>query len=140
MCMFCRSLFVLLYFFTFGHCVVCSYIRILISPLVSSNSSNTLQWPVHLSAVPQDGLGYFRVLKSPSCMGLYVIRVSMSLGLTSIVHGSLCCPSSYIIWSHFRSVWVFMLSQFLYHLVLLPFCMSLYVFRLSMSLCLTSVL
>ena len=71
----------------------------------------------------------------PFCMGLHVVRVSMSLGITSILcrsiccpiflsldltavlYGSLCCPSFYVTWSHFRSVWVSMLSKVLCHLV-----------------------
>jgi hypothetical protein len=94
----------------------------------------------------------------PFCMGLYVVRVSMSLGLTPVLYGSLCCPSFYVTWSHSRSVWVSMLSEFLCHLVSLryvwfsmfsrflchlislPFCMGLYFFRFSMSLNFTSIL
>jgi hypothetical protein len=40
MCIFCRSLFILLSFFFFGHCVKLFFsdLRILITPLVSSNS------------------------------------------------------------------------------------------------------
>ena len=64
----------------------------------------------------------------------------MSLGLTSIMYGSLCFPSFYVTWSHFRSVWVSMLSEFLCHLVSLPLCMVLYVFQVSMSFVLISVL
>ena len=68
------------------------------------------------------------------CIGLYVVRVSMSLGLTAVLYGSLCCPSFYVTWSHFRSVLVSMLSEFLCHLVSLPFCLGLYVIRVSISL------
>jgi hypothetical protein len=71
----------------------------------------------------------------PFYMGLHVVRVSMSLGITStlcrslccpnflsldltaVLYGSLCCPSFYVTWSHFRSVWVSMLSKVLCHLV-----------------------
>ena len=40
MCMFCRSLFVLLYFFFWPLCCLFFDLRILIAPLVSSNSSH----------------------------------------------------------------------------------------------------
>ena len=66
-------------------------------------------------------------------------RVSMSLGITSVLYGILCCLSFYLTWSHFRSVWVFMLSECLCHFVSLPFCMGLYVVRVSITLGLTSV-
>jgi hypothetical protein len=42
MCMFCRSLFVLLYFFFWPLCCLFFDIRILITPLVSSNSSSII--------------------------------------------------------------------------------------------------
>jgi hypothetical protein len=64
----------------------------------------------------------------------------MSLGLTSVLYGFLCCPSFYVTWSHFRSIWVSMLSEFLCHLVSLPFYMGFFVFLVSMLLGLTSVL
>ena len=67
-------------------------------------------------------------------------RVSMLLGLTSVMYGSLCCSGFYVTWSHLRSVWVYMLSQFLCHLVSLPLSMVFYVVTGSMSLDLTSVL
>jgi hypothetical protein len=113
----------------------------------------------------------YQLVSLPFCMGIYVFRVSMSLGLTSVLYGFLCCPSLYVIWSllsfcsglyvvrlsmllgltsvlyvylwctscyvtwcHFRSVWVSMLSEFLCHLVSLPFYMGFYVVRVSMSL------
>ena len=38
-CMFCRSLFVLLYFFFWSLCCLIFYLRLLIAPLVSSNCS-----------------------------------------------------------------------------------------------------
>ena len=78
----------------------------------------------------------------PFCMGLYVVRVSMSLGLTPVLYGSLCCPSPsfYVTWSHFRYVWFSMFSKFLCHLISLPFCMGVYFVRFSMSLNFTSVL
>jgi hypothetical protein len=76
----------------------------------------------------------------PFCMGLYVVRVSMSLVLTPVLYGFLCCPSFYVTWSHFRYVWFFMFSKFLCHLISLPFCMGLYFVRFSMSLNFTSVL
>jgi hypothetical protein len=79
------------------------------------------------------------LMSPPVCIGLYVVRVSMSLGLTPVLYGSLCCPSFYVTWSHPRSVWVSMLSEFLCHLVALPFCMGLDVVRVSMSLGLTSL-
>ena len=54
----------------------------------------------------------------------------MSRGLTSVLYGCICCPIFYVAWSHFRSVWVSMLSDFLCHLVSLPF---------SISLCCSSI-
>jgi hypothetical protein len=81
-----------------------------------------------------------RLVSHPFCLGLYVVRVPISLGLASVLYGSLCCPSFYVTWSHFRSVWVsyvvrvsmllgltsvlfgsLMLSEFLFHLLPLPF-------------------
>ena len=91
----------------------------------------------------------------PFCMGLYVVRVSMSLGRTSVLYGYLYFPCFYGTWSHFRYVWVSMLSEFLCHfrsvlvsmfseflchLVSLPLCMVLYVVRVSMSLGLISAI
>ena len=65
---------------------------------------------------------YLCHLVSPlCCMGLCVVRVSMSLGLNYVLYVS-------------------MLSVFLCHLVSLPFCMGLYVVRFCMSLGLTSVM
>ena len=80
------------------------------------------------------------LMSPPVCIGLYVVRVSMSLGLTPVLYGSLCCPSFYVTCSHFRYVWFSMSSKFLCHLISLPFCMGLYVVRVSMSLVLTSVM
>ena len=85
--------------------------------------------------------GFLCHLVSPSfCMGLYVVTVSMSLGLTSVMYGSLCCLNFYVTWSHFRYPWFSMLSQVPCHLVSLLFCMVLYVLRVSMSLGLISVI
>ena len=67
------------------------------------------------------------LVSHPSCASLFAVRVSMSLGLTSVLYGSLCCQSFYVIWSHFRPVWVSLLSDFLCHLVSLPYCVGLYV-------------
>ena len=39
-----------------------------------------------------------------------------------------------VTWPHIHSVWVSMLSEFLFHLLPLPFCMGLYSDRFSMSL------
>ena len=83
----------------------------------------------------------FHLVSLPVCVDLYVVRlsmslgltsvlyvslygvlVSMSLGLTSVLYGFLCCPSFYVTW------------------FLLSFCRGLYVVRLSMLLGLTSVL
>ena len=75
-----------------------------------------------------------RLVSHPFCLGLYVVRVSISLALFTVLHGSLFCPIFYVTWCHLRSVLVFMLSEFLCHLVSLPFCMGLYVVRVSMSL------
>jgi hypothetical protein len=80
------------------------------------------------------------LISPPVCIGLYVVRVSMSLGLTSVLYGFLCCPSFYVTWSHFRYVWFSMFSKFLCHLISLPFCMGLYFVRFPMSLNFTSVL
>ena len=47
--MFCRSLFVLLYFFFWPLCCLFFFdIRILITPLVSSNTSYKMEWGVRL--------------------------------------------------------------------------------------------
>jgi hypothetical protein len=67
----------------------------------------------------------FHLVSLPVCVDLYVVRLSMSLGLTSVLYVSLWCPSFYVTWSHFRFVWVSMLSEFLCHLVSLPFYMGL---------------
>ena len=74
----------------------------------------------------------------PFCMDLYFVRVSISLGLTPVLYGSLCCSSFYLTWSRIRSVWISMLFEFLFHLLPLPFCISLYSVRFSMSLDVTS--
>ena len=42
----------------------------------------------------------------PFCMDLYVVQVSMSLGLASVLFGSLCCPSFYFTCSLYRFAWV----------------------------------
>ena len=76
----------------------------------------------------------------PLCMGLCVVRLSMSLGLPSVMYGSLCCPIVYVAWSHLRYVWFSMLLQFLCHLVPLPLSTVLYVVTVPMSLGPTSVL
>ena len=98
------------------------------------------------------------LLPLPFCMGLYSVRFSMSLDVISGLYWSLCCPSFYVTWSHSRSVWVSMLSEFLCHwshfryvwfsmfskflchLISLPFCMDLYFVWFSMSLNFNSVL
>ena len=49
----------------------------------------------------------------PLCMGPCIVRVSMSLVLTFTMYGSLCYLSLYVAWSHFRDVWVLVLSEFL---------------------------
>jgi len=59
----------------------------------------------------------------------YFVRVSMSHGLTSVLHVLLCCPSFYVTWSHFRCACISMLSEFLYQLVSPSFCMYFYVVR-----------
>jgi len=73
----------------------------------------------------------------PLCMYLYVVRVSISLGLTFAMKGSLCSPNFYVTWSHFRSIWVLVLPEFLCHFVSHPFCTYLYFVRVSMSLGIT---
>ena len=66
----------------------------------------------------------------PLCMGLYVDLVSMSLGFTFV----LCrCPIFYLAWFRIRSMWVSMLFEFLFQLVLLPFCIGLYFVRFSVT-------
>ena len=81
---------------------------------------------------------------------LYHCVLKILLGLISLCMG-LCCPSVYITWSHFRSVWdsmmselicelVFVLSDFLCQLVSFPSCMGLCVVLVSMSVGFTSVL
>ena len=76
----------------------------------------------------------------PLCMGPCIAWVSMSLGVTFVKYGSLCCLSFYVTWSHLGSVSVSMFSEFLCHLVSLPFFMYLYVFWVCMSLGLTSAM
>ena len=58
----------------------------------------------------------------------------MTLGLTSVLCGSLCCPNFYDTWFYFCSVWVSILSEFLCHLVSLPLCVGLYVVLSSLLL------
>ena len=74
-----------------------------------------------------------RLVSHPFCLGLYVVRVSISLALFTVLHGSLFCPIFYVTWCHLRSVLVFMLSEFLCHLVSLPFCMGLSVVWVSVT-------
>ena len=51
MCMFCRSLFVLLYFFFWPlYCLSFFDIRIMITPLVSSKSSMIYQWFIRVTS------------------------------------------------------------------------------------------
>jgi len=98
-------------------------------------------WPLFRSArVSMFSEFLCHLISLPLCIGLYAVRVSTSLGLTYVLYGFLCCPSFYVTLSHFRSVWVSLFSEFLCHLVSLPFCTGLYVVRVSMSLGLTSVL
>ena len=77
------------------------------------------------------------LISLPFCMGLYFVRVSMSFGLTSVLYGSLFYSSFYVTLAHFRSVWVSILFEFLFHLNSHPFCIGLCVVRVSMSLPLT---
>ena len=53
--------------------------------------------------------------------GSCVVCVSMSLGFTFVLYGSLCYLSFYVIWSHFV-LYESMLSEFICHLVSLPLC------------------
>jgi hypothetical protein len=55
-----------------------------------------------------------QLVSFPLCMGLCVVLVSMSVGFTSVLYGSLCCPSVYGTWYHFRSLCC---SEFLCDLV-----------------------
>ena len=82
----------------------------------------------------------FHLVSLQFCTDLYVVRVPMSLGPTSVLCGSLCCPGFYVTWSHVPIVWVPILSQYLCHLVSPLCCMGLYVVRVSMSLGLNYVL
>jgi len=96
----------------------------------------------HLVSLPLNmGLVLFEFLchlvSLPFCMYLYIVRVPISLCLTFTMKGSLCSPSFYVTWSHFRSIWVLVLPEFLCHLVSNPFCMYLYFVWVSMSLGLT---
>jgi hypothetical protein len=53
MCVFCRSLFVLLYFFFWPLCCLFFFdIRILITPLISSNSSYVIYWSMIRGVLP----------------------------------------------------------------------------------------
>ena len=128
--------------------------------LVKFTEDENVTWP-HIQSAWISMLFEFlcRLVSHPFCLGLYVVRVSISLALFTVLHGSLfcpifyvtwcichlglywslCCPGFYVTWSHSRSVWVSMLSEFLCHLVALPFCMGLDVVRVSMSLGLTSL-
>jgi hypothetical protein len=55
------------------------------------------------------------------CIGLYVLRVSMSLGLTSVLYVSLCVLSLYVTRSHFRYEWSLCCLIFYIGFVLLLF-------------------
>ena len=50
------------------------------------------------------------LISVPFCVSVYVVRVSMLLGLASVLYGSLCGLSFYVTWTHFRSVCVLVLS------------------------------
>jgi hypothetical protein len=76
----------------------------------------------------------------PFCMYLYFLQVSMSLGLTSVLYGSLCCLSFHVTWSEFHYVWVLALLEFLCRSVSLSWSMGPCVVWVSMSLGLTWVL
>lgn len=82
----------------------------------------------------------FHLVSLQFCTDLYVVRVPMPLGPTSVLCGSLCCPGFYVTWSHVPIVWVPILSQYLCHLVSPLCCMGLCVVRVSMSLGLNYVL
>jgi hypothetical protein len=71
--------------------------------------------------------------KFHSVLSLYVVRLSISLGFTSVLYGSLCCSSPYVAWSHFRSVWISLLSGFLRHVVSRPYCMGPYLVPVSVT-------
>jgi hypothetical protein len=103
--------------------------------LVNFTEEQNVTWP-HIQSVWISMLFEFLccLVSHPFCLGLYVVRVPISLGLASVLYGSLCCSSFYVAWSRIRSVWVSMLSEFLFHLLPLPFCMGLYSVRFSMSL------
>ena len=74
-----------------------------------------------------------RLVSHPFCLGLYVVRVPISLGLASVLYGSLCCPSFYVTWSHFRSVWVSYVVRV--SISLAPFTVFVWVSILSDFLC-----
>ena len=119
-------------------CMVLHVIRVSMSFGLASVLYGSLCCPSFYVTMLSEFL--FHLLPLPFCMGLYSVRFSMLLDVTSGVYWSLCSPSFYVTWSHSRSVWVSMLSEFLCHLVSLPLCMVLCVFQVSMSLNLTAVL
>ena len=113
--------------------------------LVNFTEEENVTWP-HIHSVYISILFEFlcRLVSHPCCMGLYAVRVSISLDVTSglcwslmlsefLCHlvslpfcmGSLCCPSFYVTWSRFHYVWFSMFSKFLCHLFSFPFCGSL---------------
>jgi hypothetical protein len=114
--------------FCIGLCVV----RVFMTLAFTSVMYGFLYWPSfnvswsHFRYVWLSILSEFlcHLVSLPFCVGLYVVWFSMSRGLTSVLYVFLCCPSFYVTWSHFRSVWVFMLSEFLSHLVLPPLCIG----------------
>ena len=68
MCMFCKSLFVVLYFFSFGHCVVCSFsIHKFLLPLVY------LQALLGSLFVGQLGICFYRDLEYKAIKGVEII-------------------------------------------------------------------
>ena len=76
-CMFCRSLFVLLYFFFWPCCLFFFDIWILITPLVSSNSSVTCFWNYAFATSfitkASDAFPSWRLLVLPVCVGVCVV-------------------------------------------------------------------
>jgi len=89
--------------------------------MLSEFLCHLVPFPLYMGFVLSDFVCH--LVSLPFCMFLYVGRVFMSLVLTFVMYGSLCCPSFYGTWSHFRYAWVSMLSKFLCHLVSFLFCM-----------------
>jgi hypothetical protein len=122
-CMFCRSLFVLLLFFLCPLCCLFFFdIRILITPLVSL--------PIALSVLLRytDSDYPFGIFWSLGCLFLFDIRILITT-LVSVGHCVFCSPSIYGFWLSLWYMLVIVLS------VLLRYTDSNYPFSFCWSLC-----